>query len=132
VVFCKGVDMSNKKPFSAQRIVQCLDVLDQLRVSGLAAREFAAAHQHSYDQLRAWLRHEPRWRAGTQAKQANHLKHFVPVHINASEPTRGAPHVTPSIRIECNGADGKRSASVQFPLSDVKISAQWLAAYMSA
>ncbi len=133
--------MVSHKPFTAQRIAQCLAVLDQLHASVMTAKQFAAMHQHSYDQLRAWLRNESRWRAALQAgaKPAAHPA-FLPVQIHShplSPSAQRQSHATTTatvqpIRIECASGDGKRVASIHFPLADAKISAQWLAAFLSA
>jgi hypothetical protein len=137
VVFVRKTIMASHKPFTAQRIAQCLAVLDQFHASGMNAKQYAGLHQHSYDQLRAWLRNESRWRAASQhgAKPAAHPA-FLPIQIQ-SHPHVQALASSPSntaqpIRIECASLDGKRTASVHFPLTQCQLSAQWLAAYMSA
>jgi hypothetical protein len=139
VVFARKIVMASHKPFTAQRIAQCLGVLDQLHASGMAAREFAAVHQHSYDQLRAWLRHEPRWRAGEQsgcaAAAPKQAMQFAPVHLQSSTHEMTAPHMCSAqpIRIACTSQDGKRSASIHFPPAQgsIALSAQWLATYLT-
>jgi hypothetical protein len=115
--------MAKKKPFASERIAQCLQVLDTWRASGLGVRAFAQTHQYSYDQMRAWLRHEPRWRQSLGSHKR--AEHFAPVHI---QPSAAQP-----IRIECTSQDGKRSASIHFPpvQGSITLSAQWLAAYLS-
>jgi hypothetical protein len=126
--------MVSHKPFTAQRIAQCLGVLDQLHSSGMAAREFAAAHQHNYDQLRAWLRHESHWRAGVQgAPHRPSNKSFAQVHLHTTGLTGQAQaRAEQPIRIECTSSEAKRTAVVHFPLADAQVSAHWLATYLSA
>ncbi len=136
--------MGSHKAFDANRIAQSLAILDAWRASALPLRAFATQHHHKYGQLRAWLRHEPRWRGATQPKIAvpalmpapagSHGETFQRVRITPKVATPDAPHrLSPStIRIECASGDTQRTASVHFPLADTKISAQWLAAFMSA
>jgi hypothetical protein len=136
--------MPNKKPFASERIAQCLQVLDTWRASGIGVRAFAQTHQHSYDQMRAWLCHEPRWRQSLGShKRLEHLEpehiepeHFAPVHIQPSMSQSASIIASGSqpIRIECTSQDGKRSASIHFPpvQQSIHLSAQWLAAYLSA
>lgn len=119
------------------RIAQCLDVLDQLHASGLAVREFAAAHRRSYTQLSAWLRCESRWRAAVQGmphRPSSNLspKNFAPVHLQPSTSVEAQIRTEQPIRIECASSDTKRTAVVYFPLTDPQFSAQWLATYLSA
>jgi acetoin utilization deacetylase AcuC-like enzyme len=135
--------MAKKKPFASERIAQCLQVLDTWRASGLGVRAFAQTHQHNYDQMRAWLRHEPRWRQSLGShKRLEHLEpehiepeHFAPVHIQPS--VNHSQSIMPSaaqpIRIDCTSQDGKRSASIHFPpvQDSITLSTQWLAAYLS-
>ncbi|NJS37445.1 MAG: hypothetical protein HC765_15275 [Brachymonas sp.] len=139
--------MGNKKPFSAQRIAQSLAILDTWRASVLPLKAFATAHQLSYDQLRAWLRHEPRWRDIVPSKAASQPNKdasppSIPVgvfqRVQVSQPTayeRAQPLASShssAIRIECANASMSRSASVHFHGGDLHLSAQWLAAFMSA
>jgi hypothetical protein len=136
--------MPNKKPFASERIAHCLQVLDTWRASGIGVRAFAQTHQHSYDQMRAWLRHEPRWRQSLGShKRLEHLEpehtapaHFAPVHIQPSVSQSASIIASGSqpIRIECTSQDGKRSASIHFPpvQQSITVSAQWLAAYLNA
>jgi hypothetical protein len=125
--------MPNKKPFASERIAQCLQILDTWRASGIGVRAFAHTHQHSYDQMRAWLRHEPRWRQSLGSHKR--AEHFAPVRIQPS--VNHSQSIMPSaaqpIRIECTSQDGKRSASINFPpvQDNITLSAQWLAAYLS-
>jgi hypothetical protein len=125
--------MANKKPFASERIAQCLQVLDTWRASSLGVRAFAQTHQHSYDQMRAWLRHEPHWRQSL----GNHKRaeHFAHVHIQPSVNHNQSimPSAAQPIRIECTSQDGKRGASIHFPpvQQSIALSAQWLAAYLS-
>jgi hypothetical protein len=89
--------------------------------------------------MRAWLRHEPRWRQSLGShKRAEHLQpeQFAPVHIQPSISHSASimPSAAQPIRIECTSQDGKRSASIHFPpvQQSIHLSAQWLAAYLSA
>jgi hypothetical protein len=132
--------MASHNPFTVQRIAQCLDILDQLHASGLAARAFAATHQHSYVQVRAWLTHEARWRtrlsvAPESVKAQTIPTRFAPVQIQSHAAAQPLVINTPAvqaIRVDCASGDGKRTASVHFPLCDAQLSAQWTAAYLSA
>jgi hypothetical protein len=93
--------MPNKKPFASERIAQCLQILDTWRASGIGVRAFAQTHQHSYDQMRAWLRHEPRWRQSLGSHKR--AEHFASVRIQPS--VNHSQSIMPSaaqpIRIEC-------------------------------
>lgn len=139
--------MGNKKPFSAQRIAQSLVILDTWRESALPLKAFAVSRQHSYDQLRAWLRHESRWRSLAPTKAAPqpnkqisppNMPSGVFQRVQVSQPTvRELPQPLAlssrsAIRIECANANGSRVASVHFAPTDAQLSAQWLAAFMSA
>lgn len=134
--------MGSHKAFDAQRIAQSLVILDAWRASALPLRAFATQHHHKYDQLRAWLRHEPRWREVVQPKKAavqaaaasSHSGAFQRMHRTPDVAQQGKQHQTsPSaIRIECTNAASARSASVHFHPSDLTLSAQWLATYLSA
>lgn len=128
--------MSSHKAFDASRIAQCLVILDAWRDSALPLRAFATQQQHKYDQLRAWLRHEPRWRGAVRSKATaveahNNSGAFQRVHLTPLEASHqhSAAQV---ITIECNSEDSRRTARIHFPLTEAKISAQWLAAFMSA
>jgi hypothetical protein len=136
--------MGSHKAFDANRIAQSLTILDAWRASTLPLKAFATQHHHKYDQLRAWLRHEPRWRGTAQPKMAraesatalvsSHCSSFQRVRITPESTSQVGPHQrSPSaIRIECANASATRSASVHFQPSDLTLSAQWLAAYLSA
>lgn len=84
--------------------------------------------------MRAWLRHEPRWRQSLGSHQR--AEHFAAVHIQPS--VNHSQSIVPStaqpIRIECTSQDGKRSASIHFPpgQGSITLSAHWLAAYLSS
>jgi hypothetical protein len=81
--------MGSHKAFDANRIAQSLAILDAWRASALPLRAFATQHDHKYDQLRAWLRHEPRWRGDLQPKMAaplsGHSGAFQRVGITSPE-----------------------------------------------
>jgi hypothetical protein len=136
--------MGSHKAFDANRIAQALTILDAWRASTLPLRAFATQHHHKYDQLRAWLRHEPRWRGMAQPKMAtaesaaavasSHSGSFQRVRVMPEPASQVAPRqLSPSaIRIECANASASRSASVHFQPSDLTLSAQWLAAYLRA
>ena len=136
--------MGSHKAFDANRIAQSLSILDAWRASALQLKAFATQHHHKYDQLRAWLRHEPRWRGTAQPKMARaksaaavlstQRSSFQCVHVVPEPASQGWPHqLSPSaIRIECANASATRSASVHFQPSDLTLSAQWLAAYLRA
>lgn len=136
--------MGSHKAFDANRIAQSLAILDGWRASTLPLKAFATQHHHKYDQLRAWLRHEPSWRGTAQLKMATSASaaavvstqrsSFQRVHVMPEPASQGWPHQSsPSaIRIECASANASRSASVHFQPSDLTLSAQWLAAYLSA
>ena len=136
--------MGSHKAFDANRIAQSLTILDAWRASTLPLKAFATQHHHKYDQLRAWLRHEPRWRGTAQPKMAtaksaaavlsSHSSSFQRVRVMPEPASQAWPHQrSPSaIRIECANASASRSASVHFQPSDLTLSAQWLAAYLSA
>jgi hypothetical protein len=61
---------------------------------------------------------------------------FAPVHIQSSMSQSSCIMASAAqpIRIECTSQDGKRSASIHFPPAQdsITLSAQWLAAYLSA
>jgi hypothetical protein len=128
--------MGSHKAFDANRIAQSLAILDAWRASALPLRAFATLNDHKYDQLRAWLRHEPRWRGQPQPKIApppsSHSGAFQRMGITSPE----MPHQYSlgAIRIECTSQEGKRSASIHFPpvQDSITLSAQWLVAYLSA
>ena len=133
--------MGSHKAFDASRIAQSLAILDAWRASALPLRAFATQHQHKYDQLRAWLRHEPRWRGVMQPKKtvtaaapSQHSGAFQRMHLSAELVHQDRPHpISPNvIRIDCANAGASRSASIHFHPSDLTLSAQWLAAYLGA
>lgn len=135
--------MGSHKAFDASRIAQSLAILDAWRASALPLRAFATQHQHKYDQLRAWLRHEPRWRGVTQPKKTAAAAAATPsgcsgafqrMHLSAELVHQDTPHpISPNvIRIDCANAGASRSASIHFHPSDVTLSAQWLATYLGA
>lgn len=135
--------MGSHTAFDASRIAQSLVILDAWRASALPLRAFATQHQHKYDQLRAWLRHEPRWRGVMQPKKAaavaaaapsQHSGAFQRMHLTPELVRQDTPHpISPNvIRIDCANAGASRSASIHFHPSDLTLSAQWLAAYLSA
>ena len=130
--------MGSHKAFDASRIAQSLAILDAWRASALPLRAFATQHHHKYDQLRAWLRHEPRWRGVSQPKKAEPVAAalipdvrtgaFQRMHLTPELVRQDTPHpISPSaIRIDCANAGTSRSASIHFHPSDLTLSAQWL------
>ena len=136
--------MGSHKAFDAKRIAQSLVIIDAWRASALPLRAFATQHQHKYDQLRAWLRHEPRWRGQAQPRGATlapaagapgvRSGAFQRMHLTPEVAHQDKPHpLSPSaIRIECANAGATRSASVHFLGNELSLSAQWLAAYLGA
>jgi hypothetical protein len=125
--------MGSHKAFDAKRIADSLAILDAWRASALPLRAFATLNDHKYDQLRAWLRHEPRWRGQHQPKMAvpmrGHSGAFQRVAITSPEMLH--QHSPSAIRIDCVSQEGRRKASVQFQSTDIQLSAQWLVAYLS-
>jgi hypothetical protein len=128
------------KVFSQAKITQCVQMLDQLAVSGLGTQAFAQAKGLSYTQLRAWQNHEARWRArlagqappDKPVKSAGRLPNgFLQVHsAHGSNPAVAPQHQADahSIRIECT--HGARSATLYWPSSHSLQCAQWLTAYL--
>jgi hypothetical protein len=127
------------KVFSQAKIAQCVQMLDQLAVSGLGTQAFAQAKGLSYTQLRAWQNHEARWRArlagqappDKPVKSAGRTSGFLQVHsAHASNPSVAPQHQSDahSIRIECT--HGARSATVHWPSSHSLQCTQWLTAYL--
>jgi hypothetical protein len=127
------------KVFSQAKITQCVQMLDQLAVSGLGTQAFAQAKGLSYTQLRAWQNHEARWRArlageappDKPVKSAGRTNGFLQVHsAHAGNPAVAPQHQgdAHSIRIECT--HGARSATVYWPSSHSAQCAQWLTAYL--
>jgi hypothetical protein len=130
------------KVFKLDKIAQCVQILDELGVSGQGTQAFAQARGLSYTQLRAWQNHERRWRerlAGHEpvktvkpSTTCVRTSGFLQVHSARA----GIPSVAPqhqgdahSIRIECT--HGARSATVYWPSSEPMQCAQWLAAYLA-
>jgi hypothetical protein len=123
------------KVFKLEKIAQCVQLLDELAVSGLATQAFAQARGLRYTQLRAWQNHQVRWRARLagqeMAKPACRASGFVQVKAGAvAAATAGsAPLDEQRIRIDCT--HGGRSAVVHWPLEACVQCAQWLAAYLA-
>jgi hypothetical protein len=126
--------MGSHKAFDANRIADSLAILDAWRASALPLRAFATLNDHKYDQLRAWLRHEPRWRGQPQPKMAAPLSGCLGAfqRVSITSPEMPHQHSLGAIRIDCTNQEGKRKAIVQFQSTDIQLSAQWLAAYLSA
>ncbi len=71
------------KVFSQAKIAQCVQMLDQLAVSGLGTQAFAQAKGLSYTQLRAWQNHEARWRARLAGVVSNLSQPSCPLALHA-------------------------------------------------
>lgn len=128
--------MSSHKAFDGDRIAQCLAILDAWRASAQPLKAFAQQHHYSYNQLRAWLRHEPRWTGVAAPKTAvvtvpSNCGAFQRLHLTAPQASH-QPSAAQGLRIECASAGSDRTARVHFPLSDAQLSAQWLATFLGA
>jgi hypothetical protein len=132
---------SNK--YNPDQVQRCLDVLEQLRTSGLSTQDFAQTQGMSYGQLRAWQSHAPRWRAqladptyvAPVRRKPTRATRFIQVKV-ASAPQPALPAnlatqagVSPSVRIDCS--QGERRVVLHWPSEAPVQCAQWLKAYLA-
>ena len=138
--------------FNQERIQHCVNLLDALAQSGQSPKAYAQAQGLSYNQVRGWLTHGPRWRAElagtpyhapprrpqTPVSTPVSAPEFVQLHPHAAhDPKRGpntnpnapAPLNHPSVHILCT--QGPRSATLHWPTDAPLQCAQWLKAFLA-
>ncbi len=113
------------KVVSQEKIAQCVQILEQLALSGLDMQAFAKARGMRYAQLRSWQNHEARWRQRLAPEHSVNPDQASVTRSGCIQVHRldtATPSVAPerqsdahSIRIECT--HGARSATLYWPSS---------------